>query len=112
MREAHMRSGQSVSERLAQLNPIERDGEIWWTIRDVCDALRIQTGQASKAIPPELRRRILEYRPGYNSRIIGITCMKGVEQLVIRYSQEPRYVVMEALRKSRERIRDGIDECR
>ena len=70
----------------------------WWPLREVCDALRIaDQAAASRLIPAEHKRRVIEGRGRYNKHALALIDLAGLERLCIRYAAIPRHQIMAAL---------------
>jgi hypothetical protein len=91
----------NTAVRLGRIRPtLVEDGQGWWPLRAVCDALRFMDYRtASALIPPKHKRRWKDSPKDWRRR--KAWCLidrEGVERLVIRYCHDmPRWTVMAAL---------------
>jgi hypothetical protein len=90
-----------MAKRFERIRPelVDRDGRRWWPLRTVCDALRCSNYRtASMLIPAGNKRRWIKHaRDWRRKQAICLIDREGVERLVIRYSNAPRWAVMAAL---------------
>lgn len=93
-----MKKPDGVAGRLAEIAPVELDGELWWEAEKVYRAFKVNPRAAARKIRREYKRRLYVFHRGYKSRFIWYLSRSGIETLAVLYGQQPRAMVMASLR--------------
>lgn len=93
-----MKKPEDTAGRLAEIVPVEMDGEWWWEAEKVYRAFRVDPRAAAKKIRREYKRRRFMFVPGYRSRSAWYLNRAGIETLAVLYGQQPRFVLLASLR--------------
>lgn len=90
--------GANEATRIQRVEPVIVNGESYYRLEDVCEALRCDKRRASRMIPGEHKRRHYEFHRGYRSRIVSIIDRHAVERLAIKFGSSPRAEIVASLR--------------
>ena len=72
-----MKKPDGVAGRLAEIAPVELDGELWWEAEKVYRAFKVDPRAAARKIRREYKRRLYVFHRGYKSRLSGTSAVPG-----------------------------------